>query len=295
MRIEQLSYLLAIKHFHSMSLAGESLYVSQQAVSLAIKQLEEECGVQLVKRTNKGSFLTSYGEEVVLYAQDIFEKWTLLINHFKDSASSLSTKCSLLMTHNFSINPYTIKLISQLHSTIPQLELNIDYLSSGEIIPQTLINPFSIGICMLHSHDYNQLTDCYKIILDTHYVSICAKINSNLLSQGHISLKSLRHQKIFCMHENNPETNPLISVIAKYRLEEYNHFVYNVPSAAYDDYLANDYIMIGLYSKKNISLSPTNNTSIKLIADEQINLHSIACTCSKELFDIVKVALITND
>ena len=42
--------------------ASENLYVSQPAISNAIKELESELGGQLFVRQNKGVVLTSYGE-----------------------------------------------------------------------------------------------------------------------------------------------------------------------------------------------------------------------------------------
>ena len=76
MRTEQLEYLLAIKKYHSMSIAGHHLNVSQQAISLGIKQLENELQVDLIHRTNKGSFLTPLGENIASFAADFFLQLT---------------------------------------------------------------------------------------------------------------------------------------------------------------------------------------------------------------------------
>ncbi|MBQ2777780.1 MAG: LysR family transcriptional regulator, partial [Peptococcaceae bacterium] len=53
MRIEQLEYLAAIHQYHSMSLAGKKIHISQQAISTAIKQLEEEFGMKFVHKTKQ--------------------------------------------------------------------------------------------------------------------------------------------------------------------------------------------------------------------------------------------------
>ena len=66
MRIEQLEYLAAIHEYHSMNLAGEKIHVSQQAISVAIRQLEEEFGMKLVHKTKQGSLLSPEGMQLLL-------------------------------------------------------------------------------------------------------------------------------------------------------------------------------------------------------------------------------------
>ena len=69
MRIEQLEYLAAIHQYHSMNLAGEKIHVSQQAISVAIRQLEEEFGMKLVHKTKQGSLLSPEGMQLLRLSQ----------------------------------------------------------------------------------------------------------------------------------------------------------------------------------------------------------------------------------
>lgn len=62
MRLEQLEYFIEVANTRSISIAAESLFVSQPAVSRAIKSLEEELGVELFYRTVDGVRLTKTGE-----------------------------------------------------------------------------------------------------------------------------------------------------------------------------------------------------------------------------------------
>ena len=67
-----LYYLVKIKHYNSLSLAAEQLYVSQPALSKGIKKLEEELGVQLLNRTYKGVSLTEDGQIICELAEKAF-------------------------------------------------------------------------------------------------------------------------------------------------------------------------------------------------------------------------------
>ena len=65
MRMEQLKYLVDIAETKSMSKTAERMFVSPQAVSQSIKQLETELDTELLVRTNMGVLLTEIGEGVV--------------------------------------------------------------------------------------------------------------------------------------------------------------------------------------------------------------------------------------
>ena len=62
MRLEQLEYLCEIAKRKSMNLASNKLYVSQQTLSTAIKNLEKELDTKLLERTYHGVFPTEIGQ-----------------------------------------------------------------------------------------------------------------------------------------------------------------------------------------------------------------------------------------
>lgn len=61
MELRQLKYFLAVADARSFVSAANSLYISRQAISKAIAQLEEELKVDLFMRNSNGAFLTPAG------------------------------------------------------------------------------------------------------------------------------------------------------------------------------------------------------------------------------------------
>lgn len=64
MRLEQLEIFVEVSNSNSMSMTGEKLHISQQAISKSIKSLEIELNTQLFNRTKSGIFLTPGGENI---------------------------------------------------------------------------------------------------------------------------------------------------------------------------------------------------------------------------------------
>lgn len=73
MKIEHLQYFLEVTRTHSMNIAGQNLHIAQQTISAAIQSLENELGLTLCTRTNKGAFLTLDGQYLADEAQVIMD------------------------------------------------------------------------------------------------------------------------------------------------------------------------------------------------------------------------------
>lgn len=71
MRMEQLRCLADIAQTGSLTRTAQRLYVSQQAISKSMKQLEQELGIEILVRTNMGVQITPAGQKVVAFAQTV--------------------------------------------------------------------------------------------------------------------------------------------------------------------------------------------------------------------------------
>lgn len=71
MDIRHLSYLLAVVDHGGFTSAAKAIFVSQPALSLAVKELEEELGVALLYRLGRGVRLTAAGEALVGPARQV--------------------------------------------------------------------------------------------------------------------------------------------------------------------------------------------------------------------------------
>ena len=65
MKLEQIEQAIMVAKTKSISLAAESLFISQPNLSLSIKKLEEEIGYPIFERTNKGVEVTPLGQNFI--------------------------------------------------------------------------------------------------------------------------------------------------------------------------------------------------------------------------------------
>ena len=78
MTLAQLKYAITVAGTSSMNEAAKKLFISQPSLSASIKDLEEEVGVEIFKRTNRGISVTPKGEEFIGYAKQVVEQYDLI-------------------------------------------------------------------------------------------------------------------------------------------------------------------------------------------------------------------------
>ena len=78
MTLQQIRYCLTIAQTGSMNRAAEQLYVTQPALTGAIQELEQEVGVTIFNRTNRGVTLTNEGRRFLHYARQIYQQYEVM-------------------------------------------------------------------------------------------------------------------------------------------------------------------------------------------------------------------------
>lgn len=98
MTILQLKYAITIANSGSFREASNRLFISQPALSSTIKELEEEIGIQLFERTNRGIRVTKSGEDFIIYAKEAVSQYKIIEDRFIDKDKN---KChfSVSMQH----------------------------------------------------------------------------------------------------------------------------------------------------------------------------------------------------
>ena len=113
MNINQIRYVLEVASSSSMRAASTKLYVSQPALTASIRELEEELGILIFERTNKGISLTDEGREFVSYAKKAISQYEILEERYLSKDDGKERFSVSTQHYNFAIKAFTdtIKLM----------------------------------------------------------------------------------------------------------------------------------------------------------------------------------------
>lgn len=151
MTLIQLLYAVTIAETKSMNKASEKLFVSQPALSGAIKDLEDEIHTELFIRTNKGIHVTTGGEEFLRYARQMIELNNLIVERFIENKMQ-KKKFSVSMQHySFAVEAF-IELAKKF--TLSEFELAVHETKTHEVIDNVKNYRSEIGV--LYINDFNK-------------------------------------------------------------------------------------------------------------------------------------------
>lgn len=152
MDLRSLQTFIQVAELNSFTRAGEKLNYSQPTVSLQIKQLEKELGVQLFDRIGHTVSLTDEGREVLTYAQQICHMSEEMA-HGAAGQSEPSGVIRLAMADSL-CTPLMIKGFATFRSLYPKVSLHVKTAGTDEMFRLLEHNEVDI-VCTLDSHIYN--------------------------------------------------------------------------------------------------------------------------------------------
>ncbi|MBE5890978.1 MAG: LysR family transcriptional regulator [Lachnospiraceae bacterium] len=107
MNISQLKYVLEIANSTSIREAATKLFISQPALSASVRDLEEELGILIFARTNKGISLTNEGREFVTYAKKVTSQYAIMEERYLSRDSDKERFSVSTQHYNFAIKAFT--------------------------------------------------------------------------------------------------------------------------------------------------------------------------------------------
>jgi DNA-binding transcriptional LysR family regulator len=141
LNLEYYKIFYYVAKFNSITLAAEALYITQPAVSQAIKQLEVSIGGNLFFRTSKGVKLTPEGEVLYTYVSRGYEYIELGESKFKELLT-LDTGEIRIGASDMTLQFYLLPYLEQFHKLYPKVKVKVtnvptpetlEYLHTGKI------------------------------------------------------------------------------------------------------------------------------------------------------------------
>lgn len=150
MTLTELKYIVAVARERHFGRAAEACFVSQPTLSVAIKKLEDELGVQLFERGSSEVSITPVGSQIVEQAQRVLEESSAIKEIARQGKDPLVGPLRLGVIHT--IGPYLLPLlVPKMIEEAPKMPLLLqehltvkllDLLKLGEIDVAILADPF---------------------------------------------------------------------------------------------------------------------------------------------------------
>lgn len=151
MTLLQLRYVVCIANNKSMNKAAAELFITQPSLSSTIRDLEQEIGIILFARSNRGIVITPEGEEFLGYARQMVEHYQLIEERYIDKKNA-KKKFSVSMQHyTFSVQAF-IAMAKEFG--MDEYEFAIHETKTHEVIENVKNQKSELGI--LYLNDFNQ-------------------------------------------------------------------------------------------------------------------------------------------
>lgn len=132
MNFRQLEYFSAVAEAKSISLAARNLHVAQPPISRQLALLEDELGVCLFLRTNKGVELTEAGRSLYQQSQNLFQDMRTIVDSVRDIDAGMRGLLKIGMIYsNISI---ALQYLKEYRAQYPQVELYVRLGSPGDLL-----------------------------------------------------------------------------------------------------------------------------------------------------------------
>lgn len=106
MTLQQLKYVVTVAEKGTLSDAAKELFVSQPALTKAIKELEDEMNIRIFSRTNKGVIVFRERDRFLGYARQVLEQTNLLEEEYK-KGNKITRRFSVSTQHySFAMNAF---------------------------------------------------------------------------------------------------------------------------------------------------------------------------------------------
>ena len=199
MELRQLEYFLTVSDLASFTRAAERLYVSQPAVTNAVRSLEDELGVQLLDRSQRTITLTEEGKIFYQHIQNVMHGISTTLNEIND-----------LKTHNrghllIGITPLggissTARVLAQFRTTYPNINLTFIENNVNEL--ENLVREDKLDFAFAYSTPGHDLPGLHCIPLEQEELMVCCSHRHRLARMNSVALDALSEESLILMEEN---------------------------------------------------------------------------------------------
>ena len=184
--IQQLRVFVAVAHSRSLAEASERVHLSQPAISIAIRKLEENVGGALFARTSRQLALTPEGDAFLPVAVRLLNDWNEAFEDLNDQFSKQRGKVTVAALPTLAAGLFP-RVITLFHGAYPRINLSLHDVLAEQINQMVREGRADLGLSVPPS-DADDLT--FEPVLEDSYVAVCP-CGHPLLAQSAVAWRQL--------------------------------------------------------------------------------------------------------
>ncbi|RDH85040.1 MAG: LysR family transcriptional regulator [endosymbiont of Galathealinum brachiosum] len=205
---QQLKLFESVSRLGSYTRAAEELFLTQPAVSIQIKRLEEQTGLPLFEKVGKKIFLTAAGKAMYEASSDILNRVDSLKNSIEELKGEVKgpLHLSVVTTAKY----FLPNLLGTFLQKYPDVEPKLKFTNRARVIERLMNNDDDFVIMGQVPKDDNLET--YPFL--NNILGIVASAGHPLANKKHITLKELARQR-FLIRESGSGTRYVFDNLLK--------------------------------------------------------------------------------
>ncbi|GAA0791308.1 LysR family transcriptional regulator [Faecalicatena orotica] len=207
MKIIQLEYFCAVSRYHSITQAAQKLYVTQPAISSAIRELEKEFSISLFTRTKNHMTLTKEGEV-------FYQKASELLNTINQTSSELLDLGRKVTPIRIGIPPllstiFFPDMLIAFQKEYP--DIPVELLEYGSIRAASLVQEDILDLALVNMNFYEiDKLNSYQILSDQ--IVFCVSFEHHLAKEKEVSIGMVKDEPLIMYNTDSVQNTTLNSL-----------------------------------------------------------------------------------
>lgn len=206
MTLIQLKYFCSACRWHSLTAAANELFVTQPAISLAIKELETEFGIVLFNRQNNKLSLTTDGEA-------FYEKAIYILQYCNEMQYEMNTHGKPSKALRIGIPPVLSSIffpgmLDAYMSNFPDASVALEEYGSVRACDMVLNDELDIALINMEMYNIDRLDSC--VLLHDQLV-FCVAENHPLANKDSITVSDIDGENIILFNKDSVQNSLLKS------------------------------------------------------------------------------------
>lgn len=204
MKIVQLEYFCAVSQYHSITQAAQKLYVTQPAISNAIRELEKEFSINLFTRSKNHLTLTKEGEL-------FYQKANELLQYIKQTSMELYDLGRQTAPVRIGIPPilstiFFPDILAEFKKCYPDIPLELFEYGSNRAASLVQQDVMDVALVNMHFYEIDQM---YSSRIMTEHIVFCVSPEHHLAREKEVTIEMLTEEPLIMYNTDSVQNATL--------------------------------------------------------------------------------------